>query len=298
MWERALDGRTLRFRLIGINNQNFLMEDLDTGSWWQQVTGVAVSGPLAGKRLTVTSVSARVLSTAVCAFAGFMIVTGALNSQGSDLRPTRNTDLAGLVQSEAKRNAALAAAAIPAAAAAAPTMAIPLPSGSAGTTHVFQSDPPTMGGVATRAIAPPPKKRTGPGVAVTLRDAPLDVQPAGVDEELLIVHQQDIQAVVNALWSGGAEAMTIQGQRVTSRTGIKCVGNTVVVHGVPYAPPYVIVAIGGADELEAALVSSQPLKVYQQYVRAYGLGYAQERLATVTLPEFKGSTELTATREG
>ncbi len=52
MWERALDGRTLRFRLIGINNQNFLMEDLDTGSWWQQVTGVAVSGPLAGKRLT------------------------------------------------------------------------------------------------------------------------------------------------------------------------------------------------------------------------------------------------------
>lgn len=52
MWERALDGRTLQFRLIGINNQNFLMEDLETGSWWQQVTGEAISGPLRGRRLT------------------------------------------------------------------------------------------------------------------------------------------------------------------------------------------------------------------------------------------------------
>ena len=52
------------------------------------------------------------------------------------------------------------------------------------------------------------------------------------------MHQQDIQAVVNALWAGGAEAMTIQGQRVISTTGIKCVGNTVVLHGVPYSPPY------------------------------------------------------------
>lgn len=46
-----MDGRTLSFRLIGINNQNFLMEDLDTGSWWQQVTGEAISGPLKGRRL-------------------------------------------------------------------------------------------------------------------------------------------------------------------------------------------------------------------------------------------------------
>ncbi len=52
MWERTLDGRTLQFRLIGINNQNFLMEDLETGSWWQQVTGRAVSGPLTGRALT------------------------------------------------------------------------------------------------------------------------------------------------------------------------------------------------------------------------------------------------------
>ena len=56
--------------------------------------------------------------------------------------------------------------------------------------------------------------------------------------------------MVNALWSGGAEAMTIQGQRVIATTGIKCVGNTVVLHGVPYAPPYVISAIGDPEKLQ------------------------------------------------
>ena len=52
MWGRGIDGRTLQFRLIGINNQNFLMEDVETGSWWQQISGEAISGPLAGRRLT------------------------------------------------------------------------------------------------------------------------------------------------------------------------------------------------------------------------------------------------------
>lgn len=46
-----MDGRRLSFRLTGINNQNFLMADEQTGSWWQQVTGEAVFGPLKGKRL-------------------------------------------------------------------------------------------------------------------------------------------------------------------------------------------------------------------------------------------------------
>ena len=87
-------------------------------------------------------------------------------------------------------------------------------------------------------------------------DAPEDViNSSSQDIELLIVHQQDIQAVVNALWAGGAEAMTVQGQRVVSTTGIRCVGNTVVLHDVPYAPPYVISAIGPTDQMLAAIRS-------------------------------------------
>lgn len=52
MWEAAVDGRTLHFHLAGINNQNFIMRDEETGSWWQQVSGEAILGPLKGKRLT------------------------------------------------------------------------------------------------------------------------------------------------------------------------------------------------------------------------------------------------------
>jgi hypothetical protein len=53
VWEAAVDGRRLRFRLFGINNQNFIMRDEETGSWWQQVTGTAIAGPLKGKQLTL-----------------------------------------------------------------------------------------------------------------------------------------------------------------------------------------------------------------------------------------------------
>ena len=48
-----LDGRRLTFRLSGINNQNFVMRDEQTGTWWQQVSGVAIQGPLKGRQLTL-----------------------------------------------------------------------------------------------------------------------------------------------------------------------------------------------------------------------------------------------------
>ena len=46
-----MDGRVLHFRLFGINNQNFIMRDEETGSWWQQISGKAIQGPLKGKQL-------------------------------------------------------------------------------------------------------------------------------------------------------------------------------------------------------------------------------------------------------
>jgi hypothetical protein len=51
VWEATIDGRPLHFHLAGINNQNFIMRDEETGSWWQQVSGAAIFGPLKGKRL-------------------------------------------------------------------------------------------------------------------------------------------------------------------------------------------------------------------------------------------------------
>jgi hypothetical protein len=51
VWRAEIDGRKLSFHLTGINNQNFLMQDDQTGSWWQQITGEAVFGPMKGRRL-------------------------------------------------------------------------------------------------------------------------------------------------------------------------------------------------------------------------------------------------------
>lgn len=53
MWGREVDGQVLTFRLAGINNQNFLMRDEQTGSYWQQISGRAISGPLRGKQLAM-----------------------------------------------------------------------------------------------------------------------------------------------------------------------------------------------------------------------------------------------------
>jgi len=124
-------------------------------------------------------------------------------------------------------------------------------------------------------------------------DAPTDVKPAGVDDDALVVHQQDIQAVVNALWKGGAEAVSIQGQRIISTSGIKCVGNSVVLHGIPYAPPYVIEAIGDAGRMAAALKESRALTIYRQYADAYGLGYRESVESSVSLPAFQGALGIT-----
>ena len=53
MWTRTVNGRVLHFYLAGINNQNFLMRDRETGSWWQQITGKAIYGPLQGASLNL-----------------------------------------------------------------------------------------------------------------------------------------------------------------------------------------------------------------------------------------------------
>jgi len=227
----------------------------------------------------------RLVSIGVCVLAGFMIATSAINAGGGDLRPNRNTDLAGLIQSESQRNRQLAERV------------------SAVRTEVDALSNDDDGGVAdeTMRAAAEVAGQTpvkGPALAVVLHDAPSGVQPAGVSPELLVVHQQDIQAVVNALWSGGAEAMTIQGQRVTSRTGVKCVGNSVVLHGVPYAPPYEIVAIGDHTKLERAVADSAALQIYRQYVNAYGLGWSQRREALVIMPAYRGSLDIEARRIG
>ena len=143
----------------------------------------------------------------------------------------------------------------------------------------------------------------GPAITVVLSDAPKEdidraVEEGEVTADQLVVHQQDIQAVVNALWAGGAEAMTLQKQRVISTTGIKCVGNTVVLHGVPYAPPYEITAIGDLDSLRVSLDSNGYIAGYKTYVEAHNLGYEVTTDDDLTMPAYEGSTDLRYAKAG
>jgi uncharacterized protein YlxW (UPF0749 family) len=73
---------------------------------------------------------------------------------------------------------------------------------------------------------------------------------------------------------------------------VKCVGNTVVLHGIPYGPPYKISAIGDQARLRAALAESEPVQIYQQYVEIYGLVFREKSEPKVRFPAHEGSTEL------
>ena len=114
---------------------------------------------------------------------------------------------------------------------------------------------------------------SGPGVQITLSDAPAGQVPAGATPDDLVIHQQDIEDTMNALWSGGAEAMTVQRVRVTDRTVIRCIGNVILVDGTSFSPPYVIQAIGDPAALHAAVASNPRMVNYQAYVAKYGLGW-------------------------
>jgi len=138
----------------------------------------------------------------------------------------------------------------------------------------------TATGIATGATPV-----TGPGIRVELTDAPPEAQNlTGFNPDDLVVHQQDLQAVINALWAGGAESMTLQGQRVTPLTAFRCVGNVLLLHGQVYSPPYRVEAIGNADRMFAALDASEAITIYKQYVQAVGLGWNTATLSKIEMP--------------
>ena len=110
--------------------------------------------------------------------------------------------------------------------------------------------------------------------------------PAGFHPEDVVVHQQDVQAVVNALWRGGAEAMTIQDQRVIATSAVRCVGNTLILQGRVYSPPYVVTAIGDTARLQSALDTDRAVATYRQYVDAVGLGYSVVVSPDLTMPAY------------
>jgi uncharacterized protein YlxW (UPF0749 family) len=214
--------------------------------------------------------------------AGLLFVASGSTAQGTDLR-NDTVDLATLVATERDR--------------AAETTTL-VDSLRAEVTELAEGNQPADPALAealdamSGAAGMEPVK--GPAVQVVLDDADFTsrrASRAGSPDDL-VVHQQDVQAVVNALWLGGAEAMMLMDQRVISTSAVRCIGNTLSLQGQPYSPPYVITAIGDPDRLLAALEDSPGVETYLQYVDAYGLGYGVDELEETEMPAYSGPLEL------
>lgn len=135
----------------------------------------------------------------------------------------------------------------------------------------------------------------GPGLTVELNDAPQvgeGNRPDAATNDDLVVHQSDVQAVVNALWAGGAEAMSIMDVRVLSTSAVRCVGNTLLLHGRVYSPPFKIAAIGDPARLQQALAASEGVRLFRDAVDHYQLGYREVAETNLTVPAYDGSSAL------
>lgn len=127
----------------------------------------------------------------------------------------------------------------------------------------------------------------GAGLRIELRDSSLRASPTG-DPNDLVIHEQDLQAVVNALWASGAEALAINGERITAASAIRCVGNTLLLHGAVYSPPYRIGAIGDPARMRGGLRDDALVGRFRVAVEEFRLGFDIAPAKRLELPAFRG----------
>jgi len=139
----------------------------------------------------------------------------------------------------------------------------------------------------------------GPGVVVTLDDAaPTEDLQAPFSEDGR-VRDTDLQDTVNALWAAGAEAMSINGQRLTALTAKRSAGAAVLVDLLPLSPPYVVRAVGPSAGLELGLLDGEVGSRLMTYAELYGLRLdvrreRELRLAGAADPDLRRATPVEA----
>jgi uncharacterized protein YlxW (UPF0749 family) len=229
----------------------------------------------------------RIAVPAVAVLAGLLFAATARAAGGTELRARDRGDLVGLIRAEQERVAAL------------DEQLTTLRADLDGLTgELARRDTRVAGARAAatmRAGAAGLEALRGPGLTVTLDDAPRPpdgARPVGASNDDLVVHQQDVQAVVNALWAGGADAVQLMDQRVISTSAVRCVGTTLVLQGRIYPPPYTVTAIGDPGRLRTAIDNSYGVARYLAYVDRFGLVFDVEEHASVQIPGYRGSIEL------
>jgi uncharacterized protein YlxW (UPF0749 family) len=218
----------------------------------------------------------------VFALAGLLATTSAATARGHDLRSEGRTDTADLVREQQHR------AEVEEADVARLRQQVEQ-LGKAGAPVGSQLDALNKD-VTALGQAAGTQPVSGRALRVELNDAPhSETVPDGFEPDDLVVHQQDVQAVVNTLWASGATAMMLMDQRVVSTSAVRCVGNVLILQDRVYSPPYKITAIGDPAKMEKALQDSDTLDIYRQYVDAVGLGYKVNRLGVTKFPGYDGS---------
>jgi uncharacterized protein YlxW (UPF0749 family) len=233
--------------------------------------------PLRGRHVAVLAVGM---------IAGLVLVASAVTAKGTDLRAGTRTDLESLIRA-GERHGDASQAQVDRARAEVDAL-------RAGTSQGEQA----LLDAQAAALAPSTglAALTGPGLRVTLDDAPPgrpgDTRPGGLGPDDLVVHQQDVQAVVNALWRGGADGVQVMDQRLIATSAVRCVGNTLILSGRVYSPPFAITAVGDPERLSHALATEPDVQLFRDYVAIAGLGYDERHLANVTLPAAPGLPDL------
>jgi uncharacterized protein YlxW (UPF0749 family) len=131
---------------------------------------------------------------------------------------------------------------------------------------------------------------TGPGLKITLTDAPSGDHAAVVDPRAPAASEdgrvldRDVQIVVNGLWAAGAESIAINGRRLTSLSAIRSAGQAILVDFRPLVPPYVVSAVGDPTTLQDRFVAGVAGGYVQRIRDSYGVGVDIARAARLDLP--------------
>jgi hypothetical protein len=219
----------------------------------------------------------RWISPVAFALAGLLFVASARSSGGFDLRSGDHGDLISLIHEQDRHSAQLTNEVSTISTKLQDTLNSQVGAAIKASTTESAGLALAAGDVALR----------GPGLQVILKDAPppLGEVPAGLTLDDYVVHQQDVQAVVNALWSGKAEAMSINGERISSISAIRCAGNTLLLNGRVFSPPFTISAIGSIAILKKSIETNEAIKIYREYSQAVGLGWEVRTNSKMSIPK-------------
>jgi len=227
--------------------------------------------------------TSKIAAIVAFAAAGFLLAASTLTANGSDIRVERPAQLRDLVQNEANKIDKLE------------NNLIDIQSEIEEITNGSVRSEIESTQVKIQQLSPVAgfTSMIGPGLVITLNDAPqVDLsipENERPDVNDLLIHQEDVQSVVNALWAGGAQGVSLMGKRVIATSAVKCVGNTLLLHGKVYSPPFRIEAIGDVTKLTKSLRDDPNVAILQDYVDLFGLVYEVQRAALIELPPYEGS---------